>query len=111
MAATISARLEIPEFLLRHFFMKKTLFEKNVWCEMYFDTYRKHGWLFLVRTEYFFNIIGNIKYGSTLRCVRVNVCITNNKADVIYEYISDHDLDLYFNVEYWNDPNRAKHQK
>ena len=28
MAATISARLEIPKFLLGHFFMKKALFEK-----------------------------------------------------------------------------------
>ncbi len=46
-----------------------------------------------------------------LKCGSINARSVNNKANLIYEYIRQHDLDLYMVVECWSDPCNSVHQK
>ncbi len=55
--------------------------------------------------------VTNINYCCKLKCGSVNARSINNKADIIYEYLRENDLDLYMIVESWNDPNDPCHQK
>ncbi len=61
MAATISARLEIPKYLSRHFFMKKNIIWKKCLMWNVFWHILKSWMTFLVRAEYPFKF-NNLVY-------------------------------------------------
>ncbi len=53
----------------------------------------------------------NGKHNNRLKCCVVNARSINNKCNILKQYLTENDLDIYMIVESWNDPQNGQHQK